>query len=183
MKCKYLGYAIYMSFVLLFTGPIFIAPFLASSVPQIFEFLHDAYALTCHQLTTRSLCYFQNGTISDCMQSGTNITDRERIINAHGIIGYKFPVCARDLAICGAMIIGGIIFLFIRKIDDNIVPPFIYFLIALVPIALDGGTQFLGLRQSTNELRLITGFIAGIVVPFCVIPMFNMLILGQKDKV
>lgn len=179
---KYLGYAIYMGLSLLFLGPIFITPFLAQSYPQAFQFLQAAYAPTCHQLAVRSLCYFQNGSIGDCEQPGTSVIGRQQTVDVDGIPGYKFPVCARDVAIYGAMILGGVLFAFLRKVDDKVAPPFIYFAIALVPIALDGGTQLIGLRTSTNELRIITGFIAGIAVPFYVIPMLNMFILGRDGK-
>ncbi|MEW6529142.1 MAG: DUF2085 domain-containing protein [Candidatus Micrarchaeota archaeon] len=182
---RYLGYALYISVVLFLFGPIFIAPFLASASPQMFEFLHIVYSPLCHQLTARSLCYFQNGSILDCIQPGINnseinVSEKQRIVSSHGILGYKFPVCARDFAMYGAMIIGGAIFPLLRKIDSEDTPRFLYFAIALVPIALDGGAQILGLRQSTNELRLITGFIAGIVIPFYAIPMFNMFLHRSK---
>jgi uncharacterized membrane protein len=34
--------------------------------------------------------------------------------------------------------------------------------ILIVPMLLDGGTQFLGLRQSRNGLRLATGYAFGV---------------------
>lgn len=37
-------------------------------------------------------------------------------------------------------------------------------MIFLAPIAIDGLTQFLGFRESTNELRIITGSLAGIAI-------------------
>lgn len=179
---KYYGYAVYMGLMLLLTCLIFITPFIGKSMPQLFELLHAIYAPACHQLAERSLCYFENGTIGDCAQIGIKVNGRQTTVETNGIVGYKFPVCARDLAIYGAMILGGLLFLFLRKIDCRTAPPFIYFVIAILPAALDGGTQLIGLRESTNELRLITGFIAGIVVPFYIIPILNGIILGPNFK-
>ena len=48
--------------------------------------------------------------------------------------------------------------------------PKVYLIVFLLPMAVDGGTQFLGLRESTNVLRALTGFSAGLIVPFYVIP-------------
>lgn len=180
---KYLGYALYLGLVLIFIGPIFVTPFIAESSPQVFGFLQGAYAPACHQLAERSLCYFSDGSIANCAQPDANVSGRQQIVEVHGVFGYKFPVCARDLAIYGAMILGGLAFPFVRKIDARIAPPLIFFIIALIPIALDGGTQILGLRESTNELRLITGFIAGIAIPFYVIPILNMFVLGREHKI
>lgn len=176
-----MGYSIYMALSLIFLGPIFIAPFLAEENFQLFNVIHDAYAPACHQFTTRSLCYFSNGSIGDCAQPGANVSPRQRVVVDGSVLGYKFPVCARDIALYSAMILGGVLFPLMRKIDDKVVPSFIYFVIALVPIALDGVTQLIGLRESTNTLRIITGFIAGIVIPFYLIPILNVFVLG-KDK-
>ncbi len=179
---KYLGYVVYMAIAALFLGPIFITPFIAESMPWLFEMLHGIYAPACHQLAERSLCYFEDRSVDNCNRDNITVTGRQQVVDEHGVLGYKFPVCARDLAIYGAMILGGLVFPFIRRVDDRIAPPLIYFLIAIVPIALDGGSQLIGLRESTNELRLITGSIAGIAVPFYVIPILNMFILGRgKD--
>ena len=35
-------------------------------------------------------------------------------------------------------------------------------MILMVPVAIDGVTQYFGPRESTNNLRFITGFIGGI---------------------
>lgn len=178
---KYLGYSLYMGLSLILLGPIFITPFLAGT--PLFGLLQSAYAPACHQLASRSLCYFQNGTIGDCAQPGVNVSGRQEVVVSHDVPGYKFPVCSRDLAIYGAIILGGLVFPFVRKIDERKVPKLRYFIIALIPIAIDGGTQLIGLRESTNLLRLITGFIAGIVIPFYVIPMLNMFILGPDKTI
>ncbi len=197
----YLGFAAYMGLALVFLGPIFITPFIAENYPALSESIHAIYAPACHQLAERSLCYFQNhaddnssaspsksyfglggGTLADCAQPGTSVIGRQQAVDVHGVLGYKFPVCARDMAIYGAMLLGGFVFPFVRRIDDKIAPPLVYFIFAIIPIAVDGGTQFLGLRQSTNELRLITGFIAGIAVPFYVIPILNAFILGREGS-
>ncbi|VVB98516.1 Uncharacterised protein [uncultured archaeon] len=182
---KYLGYVLYMALMLVFVVPIFITPLLGQPYPQLFQTLQALYAPACHQLAERSICYFQDGTIGDCNRDNVAVIGRQQVVDDHGILGYKFPVCARDVAIYGAMLLGALLFPFMRRIDDRIAPPLIYFIIALIPIGIDGGTQLIGLRTSTNELRLITGFIAGIVIPFYVIPILNMFIIGpdkNRDK-
>jgi len=176
---KYLGYALYMGLCALFILPIFITPFLpALGAPGLFTIMQNLYAPTCHQLASRSICYFSDGTIDDCARNGTAVSGRQSEMHFDSIYGYKFPVCSRDVAIYGAMLLGGLLFPFAKRIDDRIVPPLIYFAVALVPIALDGGTQLIGLRESTNLLRMITGFIAGFAVPFYMIPMINTFVLG-----
>lgn len=72
-----------------------------------------------------------------------------------GISGYQFPVCAR----CTGILLG--------QIAAFLIPPLrrlsIWKDVALLfPMALDGGTQFLGLQKSTNRRRLITGLLGGI---------------------
>ena len=40
----------------------------------------------------------------------------------------------------------------------------------LLPTAIDGGTQLLGLRESTNPLRLISGILFGLAVVWFTYP-------------
>lgn len=45
-----------------------------------------------------------------------------------------------------------------------------YLFIAAAPLIIDGGTQLLGLRESTNTLRAITGLLFGSAIAFYVAP-------------
>ena len=170
---KYAGFSLYTGVCLILFLPIFIAPFIAISTPGAFGALQAIYAPTCHQLASRSLCYFENGSLMDCAQPNQGVTGRAAEVFSNGIEGFRFPVCARDLGIYGAMLFGAIAFALLRGAGDRRVPNIIYFVILLVPIAIDGGTQLLGFRESTNTLRLVTGALAGIAVPFYMIPILN----------
>jgi uncharacterized membrane protein len=87
--------------------------------------------------------------------------------------GYAFPVCSRDVGIYLSALLSGILIFFLKKTDGGEVPNPIWFILALVPIALDGGTQLIGLRESTNFLRLLTGAIAGFAFSFYCVPLMN----------
>jgi len=50
-------------------------------------------------------------------------------------------------------------------------------------MAVDGLTQLFGLRESTNEIRIVTGSMAGIIISFYMIPIINRLIsVGERNK-
>ncbi len=80
------------------------------------------------------------------------------------ILGHPMAVCARDFGIYAGMLIGSLAVLFWG--DQLKELPAWLILVATVPIALDGGTQFIGLRESSNILRLLTGLIFSIPLPF-----------------
>lgn len=76
------------------------------------------------------------------------------------IKGHQFPVCAR----CTGFYTGLITYLIINSIykhpyNFNIL---LISMILMIPVTIDGLTQYFGPRESTNTLRLITGFIGGI---------------------
>jgi uncharacterized membrane protein len=48
---------------------------------------------------------------------------------------------------------------------------------------LDVGTVMLGLRHGMNDLRIITGLLAGMSIPFAVFPAINKLTGGEEKKV
>lgn len=76
------------------------------------------------------------------------------------IKGHQFPVCARCTGFYAGLIAYLIINHFIRHAYDiNIL---MISIILMIPVAIDGFTQYFGPRESTNGLRFITGFIGGI---------------------
>jgi len=73
--------------------------------------------------------------------------------------GYYFPVCARCTGIYLSMMV---FFILVWNISFNSMLSAIMGIILLIPMGIDGTTQFLNLRTSNNKLRLITGLIGGI---------------------
>lgn len=176
-----LGYKVYIALLALFTLPILAVPFLAASDAPAAEPLYSFYGLTCHQFISRAICYFPGYGISDCTSGGNLAPYPLHITEKNGMIGYPFPVCSRDIGIYLAALASGLLLLFLKKSDSTEMPNPLFFILALVPIALDGGTQLIGLRESTNLLRLITGGIAGFAFSFYCIPLMNRA-FAKKDK-
>ncbi len=156
---------------------IFSVPFVAVLDHSAGEMLHGAFSPTCHQLVARSHCYYPDeGVIADCPP----IYSRDMVLETERGPAYKFPVCARDPHLYLAALLGGIVVYFTKWRDSKKIPNPIYFVLALIPIALDGGTQFLGMRESSNELRILTGAIAGFAFSFYIIPMLNLFLIRDK---
>jgi len=135
------AFAVFLLFVLLFLA----APLLIQSEnPTLLGLGAVAYNtvsvfMMCHQLPMRS--FF--------------------------IAGVQQAVCARDAGIYSGIAFAGIMFL-IRK--PGLFKTKKFFLLTLVPIMLDGVTQtLLNLRESSNMLRLATGFIFGFGLMFFVL--------------
>ena len=170
------GYKIYMIFMALFLAPILLAPQITMASESVGQLVQDVYRLTCHQIDSRSICFFPaTGGYGDCAAQGEMVNTGKPIVVHNGLEGYKLPVCSRDIGIYVFALIGGIAMYFMKKSNDLQTPHPIYFIIALIPVALDGGTQLIGLRESTNLLRLITGGIAGFAFPFFLVPIMNRL--------
>lgn len=70
------------------------------------------------------------------------------------------PICSRCVAIYGGILLGVAAFTAIAALRSHPLP--LSGLAALtIPLALDGMTQAAGLRESVNELRTMTGLLAG----------------------
>jgi len=78
--------------------------------------------------------------------------------------GYYFPVCAR----CTGIYIGIILFLIYSPFFTINYSSYIlvFTFLMVLPLIIDGLTQYLGFRESTNTLRFATGFAAGLGVVF-----------------
>lgn len=78
------------------------------------------------------------------------------------LFGVPMPICARCTAIYGGLIAGTLLFALLPAMRE--LPVRIAAVTACLPMALDGGTQLIRLRESTNILRVETGLVAGIAI-------------------
>lgn len=100
----------------------------------ISDFIGWFYSHLCHQLPFRSL-YFND---------------------------IQMPVCARDLSIYVATALGLAYFRLKGLGDKEFKISYVLVVLLFLPTAIDGLTQLFGWRESTNLLRLITGFPYGV---------------------
>lgn len=185
VKASILIYAIYVALLLIFMGLVAYTPMLALDNEEAAEPLYSVFASACHQKISRSTCLFADGRIDDCTpQEGAYVADDRDVISveSNGVIGYKYPICARDIGLYGFMLIGAFAYAFVYKLDEKKMLPPILLVVAIIPIAMDGGIQFLsdiGIHllgfeyESANITRIVTGGIAGFAVSFYVIPILN----------
>jgi len=93
------------------------------------------------------------------------------------IFGHQLGLCARNLSIYSSMFLGSLIFVLSKKRLPGI--PWWLWILMILPIALDGLTQMVGLRESTWELRLITGTLFGSGSVWFVLPYMQKTITEQ----
>ena len=97
-------------------------------------------------------------------------------------LGYKVALCERDIAIYGSVFLAGLTFSLVRK---QIRPLSLkLYLVFLIPLAIDGGSQLIGLRESTPLLRLLTGGLAGVATVWMLYPRVEDAFhdVGQKAR-
>jgi len=82
------------------------------------------------------------------------------------VMGYPMAFCARDTGLYGGLWLGMLTFAAWRRprLSHRMA------LLLVLPLALDGGSQLTGMRQSTNWLRLSTGMLAGLATVWYLLP-------------
>lgn len=120
------------------------------------EFADLAGSLICHQLPSRSL--FVNGM--------------------------QLPVCARDTGIYLGIFVSTVFIIFSgRRRSDK--PPGIHAAIALcifmLPMMIDGVCSYLGIYETNNTVRLLTGAFFGLPIPIFLIPAANFKLHGKNE--
>jgi uncharacterized membrane protein len=146
--------------------------------------IYFAYSPFCHQLPERSYFLFgPQGTYGvnelearGGLPAGLNILQRQ-FLRYQGApnLGYKAALCERDTAIFGSLLLGGLLFGLARshlRRRGREVPrlPVWAYLLALAPVALDGVSQLIGLRESNWLLRTITGALFGLATVWLAYP-------------
>jgi uncharacterized membrane protein len=76
------------------------------------------------------------------------------------IWGVPMPICSRCTAIYAGLAASLVVFVLLPRMSE--LAARVMLAIAVTPLAIDGLTQLVRLRQSTNELRSATGLAAGI---------------------
>lgn len=191
-------YAAFIAFFAILMGLILATPILSFS--QDMSAYYKAFAWTCHQKISRSLCVFTDGKsywIGDCTpQNGVFISDEadrtqvevvETSPAGATITGYKMPVCSRDVGIYGAMLFGALVYPLMRDIRSKSVWPAAWLILAMVPLGIDGTVQLVSefgflpfVYESTNAIRLATGALAGFAAAIYAIPIL-MNMFGEPD--
>jgi len=179
-------YIIFFLVLFLFDFFIIFTPYLASTGNPASDTLYVAFAPTCHQLTSRSLCIFKSNegaySIGDCFDTPELRLTKQTVVQYPDRTGYKMTVCSRDVAIYFAMLLGLLILPFLQKMQTDDWPNKWILVAAAMPTAIDGTGQLVGLWESTNAMRLLTGAIIGIALPFYILPILNSLYSYLQER-
>lgn len=158
----------------IFAGLPFLAPVLALlGVEGPARLIYFIYQFTCHQLPYRS--FFLGGPkFTYSIEEIVAVTGRAEIWDLfhHPLtlpaLGYQVAYCERDVAIYGTIFLAGLLYALVRG-RLRPLPLWAAALFAL-PMALDGFTQLFGFRESTWELRLLTGGLFGLAAVWLAYP-------------
>jgi uncharacterized membrane protein len=131
--------------------------------------LYTAYHLICHQWAFRSFFLFGPQAIYSQSLLADLGLDPFGVLGSPGL-GWKMAVCERDLAIYAGLLVLGL--LYARQRDLRPAGFGLYGLLIL-PMALDGFTQLFGWRESTWELRVVTGLLFGLASAWLVLPRMD----------
>ncbi len=134
--------------------------------------IYTIYRPACHQRPERS--YFIGGpeiayTPEELQAAGVDIDPFARDIGNEKV-GWKVAFCERDVAIYGAIFFTGLVYDLVRRRLKGWRMPFRYFVLFLIPMALDGLIQLFGIYESTWLRRTITGVIFGVGAVFFAYP-------------
>lgn len=178
--------------IMIYVGLPFLAPIMMNNgwtTPA--NWIYRGYSLVCHQLSYRSFFLFGEQLTYPLTIAGIEgskplaavvdfaendiLLARSYIGDDH--VGFKVALCERDIAIYLGILLFGLIFAVShRKIPK--LPWYLWIILALVPIGVDGlsqlVTQFSSVlpdRESTPLLRAITGFLFGIFSCWFFYPM------------
>ncbi|RIK34442.1 MAG: hypothetical protein DCC55_33100 [Chloroflexi bacterium] len=151
-------------------GTYVVLPFLAPVLMSVgltapARVIYAVYSIMCHQLPDHSYFLFgpeaapnQLALEAAGMAAGLGPLAQRQFVG-NEFLGFKVAICQRDVAIYGSVLAAGLLFALVRKRLPML--SFRWYLLLLIPMALDGGTQLFGWRESTWLLRTLTGALFG----------------------
>ena len=121
-------------------------------------------------------------------------------------MGYKMALCERDIGIYGFVFVGGLLYAMLRnRVNIKALPILVFVIVGLGPIALDGFSQLfsywgappdgstpagiaavvesvLPVRESTPEMRSLTGALFGLMLVWLAYPQVNAGMKGTEKN-
>jgi uncharacterized membrane protein len=142
------------------------------------SWIYRLYASACHQWSFRS--YFLFGPRPTYSFDELNVLVPGAAYSFLGSpdLGYKVAFCERDVAIYTGALLAGLLFVAARSKLRPL--RFSWFMALIIPMALDGFTQLVGLRESSAELRTLTGLLFGVAGVWLVFPRLELLLSGRS---
>jgi uncharacterized membrane protein len=150
----------------LYVGLPFLAPvllYLGLDTPA--RVIYAFYSVLCHQLPDHSYFLFGPQLVPDMAtlvangMSGVDNLFLQRQFVGNEAIGFKVAICQRDVSIYASVLAAGLLFGLVRQRLPEL--KLRWYLLLVLPIVLDGGTQLFGWRESTWLLRTLTGALFG----------------------
>jgi uncharacterized membrane protein len=150
-------------------------PFLAPLLLQqgradLANLIYSAYQVTCHEWPFRA--YFLFGP-----QATYSLAELQALgLDVFGFrgspeLGYKVAFCSRNVAIYAAVLAAGLLY---ARVGQRLSPlSFMGYAFLIAPMAIDGLTQLVGWRESTWELRTLTGLLFGAASVWLVYPRLD----------
>jgi uncharacterized membrane protein len=195
---------LFNTILFIYVGFAFLPPVLLEmglSLPA--KVIYTAYSPFCHQMAFRSWFLFGeqayyprnlagiSGVISyetaflnnqNIPETSPNFISEARAFIGNPQVGYKVALCERDVALYGGMFLFGLVYsLTGRKIRQ--IPWYVWLLLGLIPIGIDGSSQFpslipglpdwLPIRESTPFLRTLTGALFGGLTAWYLYPLIE----------
>jgi uncharacterized membrane protein len=181
----------------LYFGLSFVAPVLmkvGAVIPA--SIIYRVYSPLCHQLAYRSWFLFgEQAFYPRALAAVPGVLTYEQVTNldstdvyagrdfiGNATVGYKGALCQRDVAMYCSMWLFGVVF-WIGKRRIRPLPWYLWVLIGLVPIGLDGFSQlpsviaglpaWLPIRESNPFLRTVTGSLFGIMTAWYLFPLIE----------
>jgi uncharacterized membrane protein len=160
-----------------FVAGALLAPAVAMSGAQsAADALYAAYHLTCHQWAFRSFFLFGDQATYSIEQLQRMGVDPFAFVGQTGT-GWKMAICERDIAIYVSALVAGVVFAARRGASPLSMK--VYALLIL-PMALDGFSQLIGWRESTWQLRVLTGVLFGAASVWMLYPRFDAALSLQR---
>lgn len=152
----------------IYAGLPFLAPaFMAWGLTSWGKAIYTLYIPACHQLPWRSFFLFGAHpaytfqALQDALgPEGSLILWQGRNFYGTPALGYKMAYCQRDAAIYTAIFLAGLFFALLRHRLKPL--PWRWFFVSILPLAVDGTGQLLGLWESTPLSRVLTGGLFGV---------------------
>ncbi|MGQ9887791.1 MAG: DUF2085 domain-containing protein [Aggregatilineales bacterium] len=129
-------------------------------------------------------------TAADLLLFSPALQFAARDFRGDAVMGYKMTLCERDITIYAALLVGALIFAKVRARLRSI-PLWLYAILGLAPIGLDGLSQMLGYppfnfwppRETLPAFRVVTGALFGLASAWLAFPYMEASMLETRAEI